>query len=148
MKARVDRVRMAMSGNFYSAAREGAKSVLKNTPLYEFARRFEGGADLVVGERMVVADAPVPSPSSLPLSARGRRSTASSRPVRPRPLPRPRPVLAPISPIPSLTPTLHPPPPSPSPSPCPLPLPPSSPPRPATWGGRNRCSCWANWWKA
>ncbi len=26
----------------------------------EFARRFEGGADLVVGERMVVADAPVP----------------------------------------------------------------------------------------
>ena len=30
-----------MSGNFYSAAREGAKSVLKNTPLYEFARRFE-----------------------------------------------------------------------------------------------------------
>ncbi len=30
-----------MSGKFYSAAREGAKSVLKNTPLYEFARRFE-----------------------------------------------------------------------------------------------------------
>jgi 1-deoxy-D-xylulose-5-phosphate synthase len=30
-----------MSGNFYSSAREGAKSVLKNTPLYEFARRFE-----------------------------------------------------------------------------------------------------------
>ncbi len=30
-----------MSGNFYSAARESAKSVLKNTPLYEFARRFE-----------------------------------------------------------------------------------------------------------
>ncbi len=30
-----------MSGSFYSAAREGAKSVLKNTPLYEFARRFE-----------------------------------------------------------------------------------------------------------
>jgi 1-deoxy-D-xylulose-5-phosphate synthase len=30
-----------MSGNFYSAAREGAKSVLKNTPLYEFAKRFE-----------------------------------------------------------------------------------------------------------
>ena len=30
-----------MSGNFYTAAREGAKSVLKNTPLYEFARRFE-----------------------------------------------------------------------------------------------------------
>ncbi len=30
-----------MSGNFYGAAREGAKSVLKNTPLYEFARRFE-----------------------------------------------------------------------------------------------------------
>jgi hypothetical protein len=26
----------------------------------EFARRFEGGADLVVGERMVVADAPTP----------------------------------------------------------------------------------------
>jgi 1-deoxy-D-xylulose-5-phosphate synthase len=30
-----------MSGNFYTSAREGAKSVLKNTPLYEFARRFE-----------------------------------------------------------------------------------------------------------
>jgi 1-deoxy-D-xylulose-5-phosphate synthase len=30
-----------LSGDFYSAAREGAKSVLKNTPLYEFARRFE-----------------------------------------------------------------------------------------------------------
>ncbi len=30
-----------MSGKYYSAAREGAKSVLKNTPLYEFARRFE-----------------------------------------------------------------------------------------------------------
>jgi len=30
-----------MSGKFYAAAREGAKSVLKNTPLYEFARRFE-----------------------------------------------------------------------------------------------------------
>jgi 1-deoxy-D-xylulose-5-phosphate synthase len=30
-----------MSGNFYTAAREGAKSVLKNTPLYEFAKRFE-----------------------------------------------------------------------------------------------------------
>ncbi len=30
-----------MSGNFYSSAREGAKSVLKHTPLYEFARRFE-----------------------------------------------------------------------------------------------------------
>jgi len=30
-----------LSGNFYSAAREGAKNVLKNTPLYEFARRFE-----------------------------------------------------------------------------------------------------------
>jgi 1-deoxy-D-xylulose-5-phosphate synthase len=30
-----------MSGKFYSKAREGAKSVLKNTPLYEFARRFE-----------------------------------------------------------------------------------------------------------
>ena len=30
-----------MSGNFYEAARQGAKSVLKNTPLYEFAKRFE-----------------------------------------------------------------------------------------------------------
>jgi 1-deoxy-D-xylulose-5-phosphate synthase len=30
-----------LSGNFYAKAREGAKSVLKNTPLYEFARRFE-----------------------------------------------------------------------------------------------------------
>ena len=30
-----------MSGKFYASAREGAKSVLKNTPLYEFARRFE-----------------------------------------------------------------------------------------------------------
>jgi 1-deoxy-D-xylulose-5-phosphate synthase len=30
-----------MSGNFYSAAREGAKQVLKNTPLYELARRLE-----------------------------------------------------------------------------------------------------------
>jgi 1-deoxy-D-xylulose-5-phosphate synthase len=30
-----------MSGSFYAAAREGAKTVLKNTPLYEFARRFE-----------------------------------------------------------------------------------------------------------
>jgi len=30
-----------MSGQFYTAAREGAKSVLKNTPLYEFAKRFE-----------------------------------------------------------------------------------------------------------
>lgn len=30
-----------MSGSIYSAAREGAKSVLKNTPLYEFARKFE-----------------------------------------------------------------------------------------------------------
>jgi len=30
-----------MSGKFYTAAREGAKSVLKNTPLYELARRFE-----------------------------------------------------------------------------------------------------------
>ncbi|MFG6416407.1 1-deoxy-D-xylulose-5-phosphate synthase [Roseateles sp. DC23W] len=30
-----------MSGSFYTAAREGAKSVLKNTPLYEFARKFE-----------------------------------------------------------------------------------------------------------
>ncbi|MBT9494441.1 MAG: 1-deoxy-D-xylulose-5-phosphate synthase [Paucibacter sp.] len=30
-----------LSGNIYTTAREGAKSVLKNTPLYEFARRFE-----------------------------------------------------------------------------------------------------------
>ncbi|CAN5129539.1 1-deoxy-D-xylulose-5-phosphate synthase [soil metagenome] len=30
-----------MSGKFYATARESAKSVLKNTPLYEFARRFE-----------------------------------------------------------------------------------------------------------
>ncbi|MFO1220385.1 MAG: 1-deoxy-D-xylulose-5-phosphate synthase [Burkholderiaceae bacterium] len=30
-----------MSGKFYAAAREGAKSMLKNTPLYELARRFE-----------------------------------------------------------------------------------------------------------
>jgi len=30
-----------MSGTFYDAAREGAKSVLRNTPLYEFAKRFE-----------------------------------------------------------------------------------------------------------
>ncbi len=30
-----------MSGKFYAAAREGAKSVLRNTPLYEFAKRFE-----------------------------------------------------------------------------------------------------------
>ena len=30
-----------MSGKFYAAARESAKSVLKNTPLYELARRFE-----------------------------------------------------------------------------------------------------------
>ncbi len=30
-----------MSGSFYEAARQGAKSVLKNTPLYELARRFE-----------------------------------------------------------------------------------------------------------
>ncbi len=30
-----------MSGSFYAAAREGAKSVLKNTPLYDFARKFE-----------------------------------------------------------------------------------------------------------
>lgn len=30
-----------MSGNIYSAAREGAKQVLKNTPLYELARRLE-----------------------------------------------------------------------------------------------------------
>ena len=30
-----------MSGQFYTSAREGAKSVLRNTPLYEFAKRFE-----------------------------------------------------------------------------------------------------------
>src|SRR5262245_42997661 len=30
-----------LSGKFYGAAREGAKSVLKNTPLYELARRLE-----------------------------------------------------------------------------------------------------------
>ncbi|MBK9360773.1 MAG: 1-deoxy-D-xylulose-5-phosphate synthase [Rubrivivax sp.] len=30
-----------MSGQFYTAAREGAKAVLKNTPLFELARRFE-----------------------------------------------------------------------------------------------------------
>ncbi len=30
-----------LSGRFYASAREGAKSVLKNTPLYELARRFE-----------------------------------------------------------------------------------------------------------
>ncbi|OYT89921.1 MAG: 1-deoxy-D-xylulose-5-phosphate synthase [Burkholderiales bacterium PBB6] len=30
-----------MSGKFYATAREGAKSVLRNTPLYEFAKRFE-----------------------------------------------------------------------------------------------------------
>ena len=30
-----------MSGNFYAAARESAKAVLKNTPLFELARRFE-----------------------------------------------------------------------------------------------------------
>jgi 1-deoxy-D-xylulose-5-phosphate synthase len=30
-----------MSGTVYQKAREGAKQVLKNTPLYEFARRFE-----------------------------------------------------------------------------------------------------------
>jgi 1-deoxy-D-xylulose-5-phosphate synthase len=30
-----------MSGKFYARAREGAKSMLRNTPLYEFARRFE-----------------------------------------------------------------------------------------------------------
>ena len=38
-----------MSGNFYTAAREGAKSVLKNTPLYEFARRFEEHTKGMVG---------------------------------------------------------------------------------------------------
>src|SRR5262247_3030284 len=30
-----------MSGKFYAAAREGAKQVLKNTPLYDLARKFE-----------------------------------------------------------------------------------------------------------
>ena len=30
-----------MSGQFYATARESAKSVLRNTPLYEFAKRFE-----------------------------------------------------------------------------------------------------------
>jgi 1-deoxy-D-xylulose-5-phosphate synthase len=30
-----------MSGKFYAAARESAKSVLRHTPLYEFAKRFE-----------------------------------------------------------------------------------------------------------
>ncbi|MFG6449064.1 1-deoxy-D-xylulose-5-phosphate synthase [Roseateles sp. BYS180W] len=30
-----------MSGKFYAKAREGAKSVLRHTPLYELARRFE-----------------------------------------------------------------------------------------------------------
>ncbi|EHR73611.1 1-deoxy-D-xylulose-5-phosphate synthase [Burkholderiales bacterium JOSHI_001] len=30
-----------LSGRTYSGVREGAKSVLKNTPLYEFAKRFE-----------------------------------------------------------------------------------------------------------
>jgi 1-deoxy-D-xylulose-5-phosphate synthase len=30
-----------MSGQFYATAREGAKAVLKNTPLFELARRFE-----------------------------------------------------------------------------------------------------------
>ncbi len=30
-----------LSGSFYASAREGAKSVLKNTPLYELARRIE-----------------------------------------------------------------------------------------------------------
>jgi 1-deoxy-D-xylulose-5-phosphate synthase len=30
-----------MSGQFYTAARESAKAVLKNTPLFELARRFE-----------------------------------------------------------------------------------------------------------
>jgi len=30
-----------MSGRFYAAAREGAKAVLKHTPLFEIARRFE-----------------------------------------------------------------------------------------------------------
>ena len=30
-----------MSGQFYASAREGAKSMLRNTPLYEFAKRFE-----------------------------------------------------------------------------------------------------------
>ncbi|MBV8502473.1 MAG: 1-deoxy-D-xylulose-5-phosphate synthase [Paucibacter sp.] len=30
-----------MSGNFYAKAREGAKNLLRDTPLYELARRFE-----------------------------------------------------------------------------------------------------------
>lgn len=30
-----------MSGKFYATAREGAKNVLRNTPLYELAKRFE-----------------------------------------------------------------------------------------------------------
>ena len=33
-----------MSGQFYAAAREGAKAVLKHTPLFELARRLEGHA--------------------------------------------------------------------------------------------------------
>src|ERR1700750_2972658 len=37
-----------MSGKFYSKAREGAKSVLKNTPLYEFARRFDEHTKAIV----------------------------------------------------------------------------------------------------
>ena len=38
-----------MSGSIYAAAREGAKSVLKNTPLYEFARKFEEHTKGMVG---------------------------------------------------------------------------------------------------
>ena len=33
-----------MSGQFYTAAREGAKAVLRHTPLFELARRLEGHA--------------------------------------------------------------------------------------------------------
>ena len=43
-----------MSGRFYSAAREGAKSVLKNTPLYGLAKRFEEHT-----KGMVVPDATI-----------------------------------------------------------------------------------------
>ena len=43
-----------MSGRFYSAAREGAKSVLRNTPLYGLAKRFEEHT-----KAMVVPDATI-----------------------------------------------------------------------------------------
>ncbi|KAB0582543.1 1-deoxy-D-xylulose-5-phosphate synthase [Ideonella dechloratans] len=43
-----------MSGRFYSVAREGAKSVLKNTPLYGLAKRFEEHT-----KGMVVPDATI-----------------------------------------------------------------------------------------